>query len=317
MNHRTTEHSTLIDPIAGLFRVRQRRTLLVFALTVVTMALEISFGYLSHSMALLADGWHMATHAGALFISLATYQLMKKEKLIRKLSFGPGKLTALGGYTNAVLLFLVSLFMIAESVDRFRNPVAIQYSEALLISCLGLLVNVISLFVLGRGQPSHSHGHEEAHDDHNYKSVYLHVISDAFTSVIALVALTIGKTWGFARLDSLVGVLGGVVILRWAYQLVIGSAWELLDGESKSATKDAILKEAQKKSIPIEEIRLWKVGPAQEVCILKLSKGRGEPYLAFRKFLNEKFSFLFLNVEMNEEIESGQSPIPQSNQKLK
>ncbi|MBT7765979.1 MAG: CDF family Co(II)/Ni(II) efflux transporter DmeF, partial [Bdellovibrionales bacterium] len=220
----------------------EKRTLWVVFLTFITMIVEIAFGHWTGSMALLADGWHMGSHVGALGISVIAYRLAKSSKMNSKFTFGAGKFIPLGGYTSAIMLGMVALLMCVESLNRFVSPQSIDFSTAIFVSVVGLVVNVASALLLW---DSHDHQHDEhtAKDhvhDHNHKSALVHVIADALTSVMAIVALLLGKHFGWVWADPLIGVAGGVVILRWAYTLVRKTSWELLDGRSKLFSEDDI-----------------------------------------------------------------------------
>ena len=178
----------------------EKRTLIVVVVTFVTMVAEILFGWMSNSMALLADGWHMGTHAFALGISLAAYMMARKYAQDKTFTFGTWKIEILGGYTSAVVLGIVGVIMIYSSVERIIRPLDIHYNQALFVAIIGLLVNLVCAFILNSGGHAHAHEHhhpgedEHAHDEHqhedlNLKSAYLHVVADAMTSVLAIVAL--------------------------------------------------------------------------------------------------------------------------------
>ncbi|MDY0057815.1 MAG: CDF family Co(II)/Ni(II) efflux transporter DmeF, partial [Methyloversatilis sp.] len=210
----------------------------VLWLSALAMVVEIVTGYLSGSMALLADGWHMGTHVAAMAISAFAYTYMRAHSGSARYSFGPGKVSYLAGYTSSLLLAGAALFMIVESVARLRTPHAIHYDEALLVALIGLAVNLLSAWLLHeKGDHAHhahdhahgGHHHHGTHDDHNLRAAYLHVVADALTSIAAIGALVAGKWVGLTWLDPLVAMLGGLIILRWAWQLARDSATVLLD----------------------------------------------------------------------------------------
>ncbi len=202
-----------------------RRTLWVVVLTVVMMVGEITAGYITGSMALLADGFHMATHAGALGIAAAAYGYAKRHASSQRYSFGTGKVGDLGGFASALILGMVSLGIGAESVMRLLQPTEVQFGTATLIAIAGLIVNIVSALLLGHGHDhdhDHHHGHGHAHhaNDNNLKSAYAHVIADALTSVLAIAALLAGRYLGWVWLDPVMGIVGAIVIARWAWTLM-------------------------------------------------------------------------------------------------
>lgn len=199
----------------------ERKTLVVIILTLVTMAAEIFFGYLTKSMALLADGWHMGTHAFALSITFFTYVL------IRKFAVNEEKTNALAGLISAILLGITGVLILIESFERFINPLEIGFNEAIVVAIIGLVVNAVCVLIMGEGGHHHHHHHEHEHEDYNFKAAYLHILADAMTSVFAIVALFAGKYFGWIFLDSCAGLVGGTVILIWAYGL-IKSTWRML-----------------------------------------------------------------------------------------
>lgn len=219
----------------------ERRTTLVLALTVIVMAVEIVAGHLTGSMALLADGWHMGTHAAAFAITVFTYRYARRHARDLRFSFGPGKVGALGGFASAMLLGIVALYMAWESVLRLLRPEPIAFDQAMLVAALGLLFNLFGAWLLGSGHDhgsghAHGHGHGhghggDGHHDLNLRAAYLHVLADALTSVVAIAALLGGKYLGWNWLDAAVGLLGAVLISRWAYGLVRDTSTVLLDRE--------------------------------------------------------------------------------------
>jgi len=207
-------------------REAEGRVLFVFLLTLAFMFVEIASGYISGSVALLADGIHMGTHALAFGISLTAYVLVRRWSRDVSFSFGTWKVEVLGAYTSAVLLSMMAFLMLIEALLKLINRVAVKYEEALLVAFGGLLVNLVSAFVLS---------HEEDHKhDVNLKSAYLHVLTDALTSILAIGALLGGKYFGMWYLDPLSGIVGFFVIVNWAYGLLKETAWILLDREMRS-----------------------------------------------------------------------------------
>ncbi|PLX49214.1 MAG: cation transporter [Desulfobulbaceae bacterium] len=223
----------------------EKKTLKVIALTGITMCVEIIAGVLTGSMALLADGWHMGTHAFALGITYFAYVMARRYAGSSKFGFGTGKFGILSGYTSALFLGGTALYMIIESLGRFFKPVPIAFDEAILVALVGLAVNVLSIWMLhGKetDQHDHSHGHDHGHHhDHNLRAAYLHVLADALTSVLAIVALVSGKFFGWSFLDPVMGIVGGVLIARWAWGLLRSSAFILLDCNNDKEIRDAVV----------------------------------------------------------------------------
>ncbi|MBD2655253.1 CDF family Co(II)/Ni(II) efflux transporter DmeF [Synechocystis sp. FACHB-383] len=206
----------------------EKNTKIVMVLTAVTMVAEIIAGTVFGSMALLADGWHMATHVAAFGITLFAYQYARRHASNPQYTYGTGKVSVLGGFASAVALGVVAFMMAFESVGRFFDPHGIQFSEAIAVAILGLLVNLASAWLLQDHDDHHHHGH--GHQDHNLRAAYFHVLADALTSVLAIIALVAGKFWGWIWLDAAMGLVGAAVIVRWAYGLVQDTSAILLDG---------------------------------------------------------------------------------------
>lgn len=202
----------------------EQRTRWVVYLTAGTMVVEIFFGYWTNSMALLADGYHMASHVFALGLSWAAYIISRKYSRTEKYSFEKNKLLALSGFTSAIILLVIAVIMAIESVNRFFNPVEIKFEEAIVVAFIGLIVNALSAVFL-------HHGHE--HHDHNIRSAYLHVLADGLTSITAIIALTMGMYFKLYSLDSISGIISSVVITKWAIGLIKGSGEELIGFRKK------------------------------------------------------------------------------------
>lgn len=238
----------------------EKKTLLVIILTLATMFAEIFAGYLTHSMALFADGCHMGTHALALSLTFFTYILIRKFAASDKFTFGTGKFSTLSGFASAILLGLTGVFIIFESIERVFNPAQIGFNEAIIVAIIGLIVNAVSILIMGdKHNHHHHHGkeHHEHHEDYNFKSAYMHILADALTSVFAIAALLAGKYFNLIFLDPVVGFIGGTVICIWAYNLISATASILLDCENKD-TKVRI-SEAIKTSAKIEYLHVWSV----------------------------------------------------------
>jgi len=254
----------------------EKNTQKVMGLTAVTMVVEIVAGVAFGSMALLADGWHMGTHVAAFLITLFAYSYSRKNANNPDFTFGPGKINVLGGFASAVALAVVALIMAVESVGRFFSPVEIHYGQSILVAVVGLAVNVVSAFLLhgSHGHDhhhGHSHGNENHHEDHNLKAAYFHVLADALTSVLAIVALLFGSLFGWWALDPAMGIVGALVITRWAWGLLKESSAILLDAgvkkEVREEIKDVIEADADNR---VTDIHVWKVGPHHLAVLLTL-----------------------------------------------
>ena len=294
----------------------ERRTLLVVLLTLAMMIVEILAGYITGSMALLADGYHMASHAGALGTSFLVYRLARSEKIKRKLSLGAGKLLPLGGYTSAIGLALIACWMVFESVVRLLNPVQIEFNEALVVSVIGLIVNIVSVLILGLdGDHGHTHNHSDEkehhcdhhraedhhHDhkvhDHNHRSAVLHVLADALTSVTAIAALLAGKYFNLIWLDPLIGVIGAIVILKWAHSLCLNTAKELLDLQNEDFDFESIKTEMSKHDIHLLDFHIWRTGPSNANCQMIVKVKDLRPSDDYKKFVKSIAKHIHITVE--------------------
>ncbi len=247
-----------------------RRTLWVVMLTVVMMVAEIAAGYLTGSMALLADGFHMATHAGALGIAAAAYAYAKRHARSPRYSFGTGKVGDLGGFASALILALVALGIGVESVVRLLEPTEVQFGTATLIAILGLVVNIVSALLLGHGH-SHEHDHEHHHgSDNNLKSAYVHVLADALTSVLAIAALLAGRYLGWVWLDPVIGIVGAIVIARWAWGLMGATAGVLLDQTDEHVAAEIRELVEHPGDARITDLHVWRVGPDAHAAIVSV-----------------------------------------------
>lgn len=200
----------------------ERKTLIVIILTLITMIAEIFFGYISHSMALLADGFHMGTHALALFVTFLAYLFIRKISDCKNCEIVSAKISAFSGYTSSLFLLFTAFWIIYESTDRLFNPLSISFNEAILVAIIGLVVNFVCVFIMEFGN-----NHKE--EDYNFKAAYLHILTDALTSVFAIVALLAGKYFGLYFLDSVMGFVGGGLILKWSIGLIKDTSRVLLD----------------------------------------------------------------------------------------
>ena len=294
----------------------EKVTLVVVIITLLTMFAEIIAGILSGSMALLSDGIHMGTHALALFITLAAYIFARTHINNPKYSFGTGKVGVLGGYTNAILLLLAAAAMAFESIERIINPVNILFNEAIIVAIIGLVVNIVSAVILGHGnsgQPHHGHGHAHHgshdhahhdhghphHEDHNLKSAYLHVITDALTSVLAIFALLVAKFYGFTLADPLVGILGAIVVTRWAIGLLKQTSSVLLDKGDYSAEIEIIRSSIETGSTRVRDIHLWQISENERSLILSIESADEKSPRHYHKLVNQIGKYEHVTVEVN------------------
>lgn len=251
-------------------RPGERRTLIVIAITGCMMVVEIAAGTVLGSMALLADGLHMASHAVALGVSVFAYIHARRHAHDRRYSLGTGKINTLGGFSGAVLLAVFALLMVWESVGRLLRPVEIIFDQAILVAVLGLLVNGISVFILDvhdtPGGEDHTHGHQH---DHNLRSAYLHVMADAMTSVLAIVALLAAKYLGFIWMDPAMGMVGALLVARWSYGLLRSTSSILLDRQGPESLSRRITEciEGDQDS-KVAELHLWSIGPGIHAAII-------------------------------------------------
>jgi cation diffusion facilitator family transporter len=259
----------------------ERRTLIVSIVTVLTMIVEIVAGLAFGSMALLADGLHMGSHASALAISLFAYRYTRAHARDARFNFGTGKVNSLAAFASASMLALIALAMAWESIARFLSPVSIGFNQAILVAVLGLIVNGACLAILGGHGHSHGKGrrkqdeedhHAHDHKDHNLRSAYLHVLADALTSVLAVLALLAGKYLGQQWLDPFMGLVGAALVVNWSRGLLRSSARVLLDLQAPDEVKEAIRKAIESEGDNrVSDLHVWSVGPgiyAAEVAIV-------------------------------------------------
>ena len=293
----------------------ERNTLYVLILTVITMFAEIIAGSLYGSMALLADGWHMGTHAAAFMITLFVYRYARKNKNNSKYTFGTGKVSVLGGFTSAIALGLVALMMVIESAARLFSPEQIHFQEAILVAVVGLLVNVISVFLLkdhhshdhhGSHSDSHhddhSHSHHHSHHhDHNLRAAYFHVMADALTSILAIAALLMGKYFGLNWLDPIMGIVGALIISKWAWGLLTQTAPILLDKSIESEYQQKVVNcIEQQADHQVADIHIWLISAdhyAAEITIVSHKPFAAEYY---RKLLQPFDRLAHLTIEVNQ-----------------
>lgn len=282
----------------------ERRTWLVVALTAVTMVAEIVAGTVFGSMALIADGWHMATHAAALLIAACAYRLARRHAANPRYSFGTGRLGDLGAFASAVVLALVSLQIGWESVGRMVAPVAIQYDQAMAVAALGLAVNLISAWLL-RDDHHHHHEHDHGHDhghhgDNNLRAAYVHVMADALTSVLAIVALYLGRDLGWPWLDPLIGLVGALVVARWAWGLLKDSGGVLVGLLPKGEDlPDEIRQVVNGLGDQVVDLHVWQVGPGHHAAIVAVASTQPRGVDVYRQALAHLHEISHLTVEFH------------------
>ncbi len=284
-----------------------RRTLWVVVLTAAMMAVEIVAGYLTGSMALLADGFHMATHAGALGVAAVAYAYAKRHARNPAYSFGTGKVGDLAGFASAMVLGLIAFGIGVESVLRLFQPITVAFSEATIIAVVGLGVNIASAFLLSGGH-GHGHGHDhDGHDhghahgahggDNNLRSAYVHVLADALTSVLAIAALLAGRYLGWVWMDPVMGIVGAIVIARWSWTLMRDTASVLLD-----ATDDHVADEVRELvegpgDARIADLHVWRVGPDAHAAIVSIAARPGVTTNMIRDRLTPVHELRHLTIE--------------------
>lgn len=299
----------------GVFLANEQKTKWVTIITLFTMFMEIIVGYWSGSMALLADGWHMASHTLALSLSLVVYYLYRHPKFRASFTFGGGKILSLGGYTSSLLLILIAGSMIYESINHFYEARAIHYNEALVVAIIGLVVNLVCAKILhqddhhghdhdhGHGEhcnhqhkaPAHSHSHSH---DHNHESAYVHILTDALTSVLAIFALLLGKWQGWSWLDPAVGILGGIVVLKWSLGLIRQSGMDLLDAHEESIDRDNLVKELELDGSKVLDMHLWKLAPGQVGCEIIVKRNSNQHSGDYRDLVQKNFNIHHLIIEV-------------------
>lgn len=282
----------------------ERNTKRVILLTVIMMVVEIGAGMAFGSMALLADGWHMGTHAFALGITAFAYVYARKHADNPQYSFGTGKVGVLGGYTSAIVLLTVAVLMMVESVERFFSPVQIRFNEAIGVAVVGLMVNVVSAFLLHGGHEhshyDHDHDHNDHHHDHNLKAAYLHVIADAMTSLFAIIALFAGKMLGWNWMDPLMGVVGSLVIAKWSVGLMRNTSSILLDRSVNLGLMREMRKAVEDDSDNrITDFHIWPVGSNHFAAIMSIVTHYPRPPEHYKELLRDFNDIDHLTIEVN------------------
>jgi cation diffusion facilitator family transporter len=301
----------------------ERRTWFVVALTLVMMVAEITAGSVFGSMALLADGWHMGTHAAALGIAGAAYLFARRQASNARFSFGTGKFGDLAAFSSALILGIIAIQIAYESVLRLISPVAIDYREAIAVASLGLLVNVVSAWLLsdshdhhhGHGHAhhhdhdddhdhdhhhDHDHGHGHHHRDNNFRAAYVHVLADAATSVLAIAALVTAMFTGWNWADAIVGIIGSVVIASWAYTLIRDAGSVLLDVSVDKKLERTIRARLEAGDDRITDLHVWQLGPGHCAAVISLISDAPLQPLAYKERLRDLKELSHITVEVEQ-----------------
>ena len=298
LNNVKSDHSHQFDegnPLA------QKKILIATILTGVMMVFEIFGGWFFNSMALLADGWHMSSHMLALGLAYFAYKMARKYARDQRFCFGTWKIEILAGYSSAILLMVVAVFMGVQSIERLFNPVNIHYNEAISIAIVGLIVNFICAWLL---RENGHHHHHHSHDDHdlNQKAAFLHVVADAVTSVLAIIALFAGKYFGWDFLDAILVIVGAVLVAQWSWGLIRETGKTLLDAEMEHPVVKEIQEVVEEldNQITITDLHVWKVGRSKFSCILLLNTVNDSLTAeVVRKALSIHEEIVHISVEIN------------------
>ncbi len=320
------QHCTIEERDTTVFLANEQKMKWVTVITLITMIVEVSVGYWSGSMALLADGWHMASHALALFLSLVVYYLYRHPKFRSSFTFGGGKILSLGGYTSALFLVLIAGSMIWESFQRFSDQKPIHYQEALIVASIGLVINLLCAWILHQKDEtpatqvhehgahcnhnklapaghSHSHTHSHSHShshghDHNHESAYVHILTDALTSLFAIGALLLAMWKGWTWADPLVGIIGGIVVLKWAVGLIKSSGMDLLDAHDDSIDRANLVKTLETDGSTVVDMHLWKLAPGQVGGEIIIRRNSDQPSSYYRDLVQKRFTIQHLIIEV-------------------
>jgi cation diffusion facilitator family transporter len=291
------------------FTKGESRTRMVIAITGVMMVVEITAGLLFHSMALLADGWHMSTHVTAFLITAIAYHFMRRYSSSAQYSFGTGKIGVLGGFASAIVLSVVALLMASESVHRLFVPLEIHFNEAIGIAFVALTVNLLCAFILKgahhhpdehyRDEDQHDHHHSRDHDL-NLRAAYLHVLADAFTTLLAIVALTSGKFFGWSFFDPVVGLVGSGVVLSWAYSLLRDTSGILVDRTPLNSDLPKEIRRAVESDgdSTVTDLHVWQVGAGKFAAIVSVVTHTARSSDYYRDLFRGHDELVHLTIEM-------------------
>lgn len=290
----------------------ERRVWLVIALTASMMVAEMLAGKLYGSMALVADGWHMSTHAGAMLITALAYGYARRHADNPRFSFGTGKMGDLAGFASAVVLAIVALLIAWESFLRLTDPVPIRFEQAIAVAVIGLVVNLVSARLLHGGPGHHHHGHDHRHDHHhadhdhgrhghdnNLRAAYLHVLADALTSVLAIAALLLGRSYGWLWADPAMGVVGALVIARWSWGLIRDAGGVLLDAPAEGPqVRQEIEDILAATGDTLKDLHVWQVGPGHFAAIVSVASATPQPAQHYKALLLPVHELSHVTVEV-------------------
>lgn len=282
-------------------RAGERRTLVVVVITAVMMVVEIAAGLIYGSMALLADGLHMGSHAAALGLAVFAYVISRRLAADHRFAFGVGKINSLAGFGSAVMLMGFALIMVIESTERLVNPLSIAFDRALIVATVGLAVNGVSAWVLMSTPHEHHHGHgHHHHHDHNLRGAYLHVLADALTSLLAIFALLAGKYLGVVELDPLMGIVGAILVARWSYGLIRDASRVLLDRQADEHDVAALREAIEGKATDrVSDLHVWSIGHgilAAEIAVVS-DKPRDPDY--YKSLIPSQLNVVHATVEVH------------------
>jgi len=291
----------------------ERRTWFVIALTATMMVVEITAGSIFGSMALVADGWHMSTHAAAMLIAALAYAYARRHANNPRFTFGTGKLGDLAAFASAIILALIALLIGWESLLRFASPVSINFNQAIAVAVIGLGVNLVSAWLL-RDDHDHNHGHGHHHDhdhgdhhlhhttgarDNNLRAAYLHVLADALTSVLAIIALVLGSLYGWIWMDPAMGVVGALVIARWSWGLIRDSGRVLVDYSTLAQEIGQEIRDAvEGAGDQIADLHVWQLGPGHYGAIVSITSAAPQPLSLYRERLAHVHEISHLTLEV-------------------
>ncbi len=297
MTQRICNQGSVREPARG----NMKRTGAVVAITLLTMIAEIVYGLITGSMALLADGIHMGTHTFALIVTLLAYLIAQKHAGNPDFAFSSGKVSVLGAYTNAIILGITAVYMVNEAIHRLINPEEIHFDQALIVAVIGLFINILSAVLLSAGGRHHSHGEDDDHHhDHNLRSAYLHVITDAMTSVLAILALLSGKILNLLWPDALVAILGAAVILKWAFDLLVSSGKLLADYYPASRESEKVQSIADSFNVTITDLHICKPSENEKAMVLHLSAAGEVDKSLFQEQLQTVCSCSHISIDIDQ-----------------
>ena len=290
----------------------ERRTWAVIALCAVMMVAEIVGGLLFGSIALIADGLHMSTHASALLLAALAYRYARRHAEDPRFSFGTGKLGDLAGFSSAIVLLMIAILIGYEAIARFVAPVPISFNEAIPIAVLGLIVNVASALLLGGGGHDHGHAHDHSHDhahehahgkahrDNNMRAAVIHVLADAIVSVLVIAGLLLGRSFGWLFMDPLAGLLGAAVIASWSYGLIRDTGAILLDMNPDRSMAERVRATIERDGDRLEDLHLWRLGPGHLGAILSVVTTKPRDAGHYRRLLRHFRNLSHVTVEVRQ-----------------